>query len=80
MKKMLLVFISATMGFAFSAFVPQELTVEDLWYRDTHGNPVLYEGAVNCEPITPVCNVTIGDEIYRLYYDPQFTLPVFGRD
>ena len=81
MKKMLLVFVATIMAFAFSAFAPQQTKVEELWYEDDEGNPVLYQGTNNCPPITTnTCLVEIGGKIYRLYYDPLFTSPVFGHD
>ena len=81
MKKMLLVFVAAIMAFAFSAFAPQQTTVEELWYEDDEGNPALYQGTNNCPPVTtPRCFIEIGEKSYRLFYDAQFTSPVFGHD
>ena len=77
---MLLVFVATIMAFAFSAFAPQQTRVEELWYEDDEGNPVLYQGTNNCPPfITQICQVDIGGKLYRLYYDPLFTTPVPGH-
>ena len=81
MKKMLLVFVATIMAFSFSAFAPQKTSVEELWYEDDEGNPVLYQGTNDCPPITTTrCLIRIGDKDYRLFYDAQFTTPVPGHD
>ena len=81
MKKMLLVFVATIMAFAFSAFAPQKTTVEELWYEDDEGNPVLYQGTNDCPPVTtPRCLIVIGEKSYRLFYDSQFFFPVPGHD